>query len=81
MASNFVEHYNHFYFIRIYSSIQELMTNSKARFAFDLTYSNQDVVTMIYPLYERLLKDETFCQLLECHQACFERLVFQKLWI
>ena len=75
LASNFVEHYNHFYFTTIYASIQELMTNSKARFAFDLTYSDQDVVTMIYPLYERLLKDETFCQLLECHQACFERLV------
>ena len=75
LASNFVEHYNHFYFTTIYASIQELMTNSKARFAFDLTYSNQDVVTMIYPLYEMLLKDETFCQLLECHQACFERLV------
>ena len=75
LASNFVEHYNHFYFTTIYASIQELMTNSKARFAFDLTYSDQDVVTMIYPLYEMLLKDETFCQLLECHQACFERLV------
>ena len=75
LASNFVEHYNHFYFTTIYGSIQELMTNSKARFAFDLTYSDQDVVTMIYPLYEMLLKDETFCQLLECHQACFERLV------
>ena len=75
LASNFVEHYNHFYFTTIYASIQELMTNSKARFAFDLTYSDQDVVTMIYPLYEMLLKDETFCQLLECHQACFEHLV------
>ena len=75
LASNFVEHYNHFYFTTIYGSILELMTNSKARFAFDLTYSDQDVVKIIYPLYEMLLKDETFCQLLECHQACFERLV------
>ncbi len=75
LASNFVEHYNHFYFTTIYGSILELMTNSKARFAFDLTYSDQDVVKMIYPLYEMLLKDETFCQLLECHQTCFEHLV------
>ncbi len=36
---------------------------------------SSDWVKAVFPSYEKLLKDETFAQLLEAHKACFDKLV------
>ena len=75
IISELVEIYNNYYLRTIYNANDEFNPGSKLSFAFDLSYCGEDLVNTIYPTYELLLKDETFINLIECHQACFEHLV------
>ena len=75
VVSNLVEHYNDFYLKSICNANTKLMSDPKVRFAFDLSYLEKYVVKNLYPTYEKLLKDETFQALIECHQACFDHLL------
>ena len=75
IISDLVEIYNNYYLRTIYNVNDEFNPGSKLSFAFDLSYCGEDLVNTIYPTYELLLKDETFINLIECHQACFEHLV------
>ena len=70
-----VELYNSLYFKTMFVLASELNSNRNLRFAFDLSNCGIDWEKAVYPSYEKLLKDETFAQLLETHKACFDKLV------
>ena len=74
-ASIMVELYNNIYLKNMVRSTNEFQSNSNLRFTFDLGCCGIDWVKDVYPTYEKLLKDETFAQLIETHKACFEKLV------
>ena len=75
LLSCFVELLNDFYLRSTFSVPDKLKNVSDLRLEFDLAYCDQDVAKLVYPVYELLLKDDTFSKLIECHQDCFEQLV------
>ena len=70
-----VELYNNLYFKTMCIASKEFNSDTNVRYAFDLANCGIDWVKAVFPSYEKLLKDETFAQLLEAHKACFDKLV------
>ena len=70
-----VELYNNLYFKTMCIASKEFNSDTNVRYAFDLANCSINWVKAVFPSYEKLLKDETFAQLLEAHKACFDKLV------